>query len=379
VDGMSELSIQRRSLAALSLVLLFLLEPASSVPDQDPAAPAVAGLAASALLYLALITNTLGLRPMRWVGKWMARAGLGLLAATGIGLALAYGAEPGWLLPMVVVAAAGVCTLPMPRAAIVWLLGTVVAEGVLVAQLSAQYRAEFAGQEWFWAALSTLLVGALTLNGRQTHVLIDRLHQTRAELAGAAVETERLRFARDLHDLLGHTLSLLVVKAEVAKRSARQDPDAAAREAGEIEQIGRRALAEVREAVTGYRERPFAAELDSARTALADAGVAVSVRAGGTPLPAPADDLFGWVVREAATNVVRHSGARRCEIEVSRVDGVAVLEVRDDGRGGGSQLAAPGRGLSGLSERLAGVGGELVAGADADGWHLRAVVPVALP
>lgn len=358
----------------LSLVLLFLIQPASTVAGADPAVPAAVALAGFALCYLALIASTLGLPPMDRVNQAWEWTGLGIFAASGTGLAVAYGAGQGWLLLMVPVAAAGVCTLPMPRGAVTWLLGTVAAEGVIIAYLSARNGTPFPGEDWFWVALSTLLVGALTLSGRRTHELITRLHHTRAELAGAAVETERLRFARDLHDLLGHTLSLLVVKAEVAKRSAHRDPDAAAREAGQIEQIGRRALVEVREAVTGYRQRPFTAELDSARTALADAGVSVTVRVDGTPLPAPADGLLAWVVREAATNVVRHSRAQHCEVAVSCDGGTATLEVRDDGGGNGS-LAAPGGGLSGLSERLAEAGGRLEAGAVAGGWRVRATVP----
>lgn len=348
----------------LALLLVFLLEPALAVPDQDPVAPAAVGLAAFALLYAAVIVSALGLVPMRWVGVWLELSGLGLLAALAVTLSAAFGQLP----VMVLVAPAGVVVLPS-RWGVHWVIGTVAAQGAVVAMLGGG-----SGEGWFWLAFSTALVGTLTIVGRRNSELIGHLHRTRAELAEQAVETERLRFSRDLHDLLGHTLSLLVVKAEVANRSAHRDPDAAAREAGEIAQIGRQALAEVREAVTGYRERSFAAELDSARTALAGAGVAVTVRACGTPLPAPADGLFGWVVREAATNVVRHSRARHCEIAVSREDGTATLEVRDDGGGDGSR-APGGRGLSGLSERLAEAGGRLEAGAAAGGWRVRATVP----
>ncbi|MEU1024546.1 histidine kinase dimerization/phosphoacceptor domain-containing protein, partial [Streptomyces sp. NPDC005904] len=131
------------------------------------------------------------------------------------------------------------------------------------------------------------------------------LRAAREELARAAVEKERLRFSRDLHDLLGHTLSVIVVKAEATRRLAPRDLGAALGQVTDIEAVGRQALTEIREAVTGYREGSLATELDRARDLLEAAGVEAAVRRSGPPLAPPTAALLGWVVRECATNVVR--------------------------------------------------------------------------
>ncbi|GLX01858.1 sensor histidine kinase [Microtetraspora sp. NBRC 16547] len=211
------------------------------------------------------------------------------------------------------------------------------------------------------------------------------LQRTREELARAAVTEERLRFSRDLHDLLGHTLSVIVVKAEAVRRLAPRDVEAAAGQAADIERIGRDALTEVRAAVTGYRGRGLAAELDSARTALADAGIALTIRTPSVDLPPETDALLGWAVREGVTNVIRHSGATRCEIELEQgTGGGMALRVSDNGGSHpgahshapdpqhgpqhGPQHAAEhglgrgarqGNGLVGLRERVRAAGGRL--------------------
>ncbi|MER5325554.1 sensor histidine kinase [Streptosporangium roseum] len=198
--------------------------------------------------------------------------------------------------------------------------------------------------------------------------MIAELRRTREELAHAAVAEERLRFSRDLHDLLGHTLSVMVVKAEAVRRLAPRDAEAAARQAADIETAGRQALREVRATVTGYRGRGLAAELASARTALAEAGIAATVSVPESGMAPEADALLGWAVREGVTNVIRHSGARACEI---RLDG-AILEIHDDGRGPGG--SGNGNGLRGLAERAVALGGTLETSA-ADGFLLRVTIP----
>ena len=157
-----------------------------------------------------------------------------------------------------------------------------------------------------------------------------------------AVEQERLRFSRDLHDLLGHTLSVIVVKSEAARRLAPRDLDAALAQVTDIESVGRQALTEIREAVTGYREGSLATELDRARSALSAAGIEPVVRRSGPPLAPQTEALLGWVVREAVTNVVRHSGATRCEITVDGTPDRVRLTVADNGtrRDGSSPVPA---------------------------------------
>ncbi|MFE9553271.1 sensor histidine kinase [Streptomyces sp. NPDC006703] len=210
---------------------------------------------------------------------------------------------------------------------------------------------------------------------------IRELRDTRQELARTAVEKERLRFSRDLHDLLGHTLSVIVVKSEAARRIARRDLDAALGQVADIESVGRQALTEIREAVTGYREGSLATELDRARSALSAAEVEPVVRQSGPPLPAQAEALLGWVVREAVTNVVRHSAASRCEIVVDGSPERVTLKITDNGKGAPAAPApAPrigGTGLKGLTERLAAAGGSLTAGpAPRTGFQVTAELPV---
>ncbi|WP_079036868.1 sensor histidine kinase, partial [Streptomyces silaceus] len=201
--------------------------------------------------------------------------------------------------------------------------------------------------------LSTMVTAAIL----SLSEAVRELRETREELARTAVEKERLRFSRDLHDLLGHTLSVIVVKAEATRRLAPRDLDAALGQVADIESVGRQALTEIREAVTGYREGSLATELDRARDLLGAAGIDVVVRQSGPPLAPQTAALLGWVVRECATNVVRHSGAGHCEIEVTGTAEQTRLLITDDGRGVGS--GTPGSGLKGLAERLAAAGGSL--------------------
>lgn len=202
-----------------------------------------------------------------------------------------------------------------------------------------------------------------------------RLERTQEDLALAAVAEERARFSRDLHDLLGHSLSVIAVKSEAARRLVEVDPDAAAGHVSDIESIARDALAEVRSVVSGVRSVSLAEELRNARRALASAGIDLVVGLPDAPLPISVDALLGWVVREATTNVLRHSGARRCRIEIVADDDVARIEVTDDGRGRATG-STPGGGIAGLQDRLARAGGRLQTDADGTRFRLAATVPL---
>ncbi len=175
---------------------------------------------------------------------------------------------------------------------------------------------------------------------------------------------------------------MIVVKAQVARKLANRDPAQAQQQAADIEEIGRAALGEVRQAVEGYRGRGLARELEAARSALADAGIATEVRQDGPPVPPGADALLGWVVREGVTNVIRHSGGHRCEIGVRDAGGTVTVTIRDDGPASlppSAPLTSGGHGLNGLRERLAADGGTLAAGPCPDGgFLLTAAVPVAV-
>ncbi|MBV1852569.1 sensor histidine kinase [Catellatospora tritici] len=333
---------------------------------------AVAGLVAFIPIYLTVVVR--GFSDPDPVPKPRDHALLGLLTVLGITLALAYGAQPGgWIGLTLYLAAAGAALYPTPWAQL-WIIGCVAAL-VAVGHLHGEHWSEIGDN-----AFNMIMAGALVLVVRRLMRLVRELRTTRDQLAHAAVEQERLRFARDLHDLLGHSLSVIVVKAEVVRRLAERDPAAAAREAADIEQIGRTALTEVRQAINGYRTRAFSAELAGAGAALADAGIETTVKTTDDTLPPYLDDAFAWVVREAATNVIRHSGADTCVIALSR-PGPWQLEVRDDGRGGSADPAAHGNGLRGLAERLAQVGGVLsvvdLSTSHSRGFVLRATAPEA--
>ncbi|MBM7084842.1 sensor histidine kinase [Micromonospora humidisoli] len=353
--------------ASHTLWFWLLLPPSTAIAHGQvrPTAVAAAGLVTFALLYLALVAVPVA---DLVVPPVLFHLGLLVFAALGVGLAGAYAGGPeGWLILLTYVATAGAVGLVRPVQGFAWVGGSAVA----VLTIGLAHRVPVG--DIAASALITVLAGAMTLAFTRTARLVAELRRAQQELARTAVEQERLRFARDLHDLLGHTLSLVVVKAEVVRRLAPADPGRAAAEARDIERIGRTALAEVREAVTGYRDRSFGRELDGARTALADGGITVTVRQPGRPLPVEADDAFGWVLREGVTNVLRHSHASRCEIEVRADAEESVLTIGDDGVG---SRVEPGNGLRGLTERLARAGGELhVTSVRGGGLRLTARIP----
>jgi two-component system, NarL family, sensor histidine kinase DesK len=230
---------------------------------------------------------------------------------------------------------------------------------------------------------------------------VSALRRARADLARTAVAEERLRIARDVHDLLGHSLSLITLKAELAGRVIGTNPDRAAAEITELESVARQSLSDVRAAVAGYRQPDLTAELDSARQLLGSAGIASQITAADTRgLSHEVDAALAWAVREGTTNVVRHSKATHVAISVTAGPAVATAEISDNGppaddepatrlrlpadharpqvqddRSGRIRLG--GSGLAGLAERVHGLGGELVAGAVApQGFRLRVVVPL---
>jgi two-component system sensor histidine kinase DesK len=348
-----------------------LLQPATDLVQGRirPALPAALGLAVFVVLYLVTVVSAFG---DRIPDPRLIRRLLGPVAVVGVALAAVYGARSdGWLSVLLYVAVTGAITLVPPYVHL-WVGGTLVA--LVAVGVGHGMTSGSIGQ----AAFTVIMASALVFLLRRMVRMIRELRQAQEQLAEAAVAQERLRFARDLHDLLGHTLSIMVVKAEAVRRLLPRDPATAADQAADIEQIGRRALVDVREAVTGYRTRSLSAELDGARAALAGAGVEVTVREQGLPLSGTADDLLGWVVREGVTNVVRHAGAAHCEIEVRRVGERASVEIRDDGTGAGMRPGAlpPGHGLRGLAERLDSAGGTLhAAPRPGGGFRLTAEVP----
>ncbi len=203
------------------------------------------------------------------------------------------------------------------------------------------------------------------------------LRLARREITRLAISEERLRFARDLHDLLGHTLSLIAIKSELAGQLITDAPADARREVSEIEAAARTALGDVRAAVAGYRQPTLAGEIDGARQMLAAAGIAVTIERAPVVLPAAVEALFAWTIREGVTNVLRHSRARHCALTISQHDDGYIVAVADDGAGPApAPLAASGNGLRGLGERAALLGGGVgLAAVASGGFSLSVHVP----
>ncbi|MEU4213097.1 sensor histidine kinase [Streptomyces sp. NPDC026206] len=328
------------------------------------------GVAVFIALYLATVFTGLDEHRRKTTAPLIA---LGALTALTYALSIGYGGD--WMLCFPLLSlAAGVALRDRGR----WLSIAMGVFGVTVGVvLSVRSGAENVLAIAWGTSLSGLVAAAI-LNLSEA---VAQLRATREQLAHAAVERERLRFSRDLHDLLGHTMSVIVVKAEAVRRLAPRNLDAALGQAADIEAVGRQALTEIREAVTGYREGSLATELDRARSLLDASGIAADIRQSGPPLPPQTAALLGWVVREGVTNVVRHSGAQRCAVEVRGEPDRVHLEITDDGRGVGSEPAAVpgtgGNGLKGLTERLAAAGGSLTSGPDGRrGFRLVAELPV---
>ena len=198
------------------------------------------------------------------------------------------------------------------------------------------------------------------------------LAAARAEVARLAAENERTRIARDLHDVLGQSLTTITVKAGLARRlTERGATDRAAAEIAGVEQLSRSTLAEMRAAVAGHREVGLGSELATAGEALRAAGIVAELPASADSVDPALSELFGWVVREGVTNVVRHSRATHCTIAL----GPAWIEVVDDGPGRPFRRDSTGTGLAGLRERVATMGGTVEARPLNPGWRLRVEVP----
>lgn len=200
------------------------------------------------------------------------------------------------------------------------------------------------------------------------------LRDAQQQIEQLAKAEERARIARDMHDLLGHTLSVIVLKSELAQQLlARSGQEGlAGREIAEVHDVARAALREVREVVTGYRRADLTSELRHAQTALLAAGIRCSIGREDHELSEERESALALALREAVTNVVRHSCARTCEIQIAELHGQIVLKVKDDGNA--REQVVPGNGLQGMGERLRMLGGSL-CWACTNGMYLEAAVP----
>ena len=400
-DDVGEARLGEFRRVVISLVIaFFVLAPAlGALRNHELAAAHKWFLVAGSLVFVGTAWVILNRRadpgtgPVPWIP-------LALIVALGIAL-FVVGTE-NWLTALVV--AAGVCGRfsATPRPALLASLACGIA-GLAVAVADG-----FPFGNTVAVVLVVPLCAFFAYSAAKRIEMVAALRRTRAELARAAVAEERLRIARDLHDLLGHSLSLITLKAELAGRVVTADPDRAAREIGELETVARKSLSDVREAVAGFRQPDLAGELVAARQLLDAAGITSKISSAGTAaLPQAVDAALAWAVREGTTNVVRHSLATQVTIAVSTGPAAATAEISDNGpaapgdTGHSVSPALPvvptagpdgrtalvrarpafaGSGLAGLAERVRSLGGELAAGAvEPQGFLLRVVVPLAPP
>src|SRR5262249_17806677 len=222
--------------------------------------------------------------------------------------------------------------------------------------------------------LIELAFGASAIALRQLTFTLEELRHAREQLAHLAVAEERLRFSRDLHDLLGHSLSVMAIKSELAGKLLATRPDEARRQIEDVQHSAREALREVRATVAGYRQPTLQSELEGARELLEAAGITPELEVDSDPLPLAVDNLLALAVREGVTNVIRHSRARRCRISIKTGPTLASVRVVDDGQAGEPSREG-GTGLLGLSERARALHGEVHAGRIPDGFELAVEVP----
>ena len=351
---------------ALLGFLAFTAFPIVALLASEPSpATAVVTLAAVAVFVVVYVRLLVG------------RSDDGLTVSVGVRLALLYGIalalstlqDESWLILFAYVsAAAGFCLAG--RASVRGVAAC--AATVVVIGLASGYHHE-ATASFTVAALG---IGFMMSAFRRLITANEQLRAARHEVARLAANEERFRIARDVHDLLGHSLSVIALKSELAGKLARSDPERAEAEIADVTSVSRRALADVREAVGGYRRMRLADELDGARTALASAGIDVAIDAPAVTLPDDVETVLAWTVREGTTNVVRHSGARSCSIRLQPRLREVELELTDDGDAGANGTPTAGTGLAGLAERAERLHGHVEAGGLPDGgFRLRVTLP----
>ena len=351
------------------LGLVFLIYPIRAVLASDPTPARVffalggAALFAGVFLWLMWMQDPLWSASVEPSEVHKRRATIAFLAGLAISLNLVLGDE--WrVLFFHVNVAAGIMLLTRDAyVAIAGLAATTLALGFAYGMA--------------WLALPTTAIGLWATAFVRQVATVAELRSAREELARLAVSEERLRFARDLHDLLGHSLSLITLKSELAGRLLPAAPEKAATEVQDIEGVARQALREVREAVAGYRRPSLDEELAGAREMLEAAGIACRIENRAGVLPNAVDAALAWAVREGTTNVIRHSQAKHCLIVLAREGEEIYTEITDDGRGYQETNGEDsGSGLSGLTERVATFAGGVEAVSLPDGgFRLRVGLP----
>ena len=304
-------------------------------------------------IYLLLITVRSG-----------AKRALLLLALTILGAAYyPYNSGAGGML-IYVAAFAPFMTESLPLAGAMIAAATLItaAEGMLLHQTP-----------WAWGVMAFMSasIGVGNLFGAVRVRANERLNLAQEQIEHLATLAERERIARDMHDVLGHTLSVVVLKSELAGKLVDNDAQRARQEIAEVEQIARQALGEVREAIRGYRAEGIAAEIARARRTLDAAGVRLESQGESVRLAPALESVLSLVLREAVTNILRHAGATSCRLELAADSGGTRLSVHDNGRGA---IEKEGHGLRGMRQRVEALGGRLEIDSR-QGTRLTAEIP----
>jgi two-component system sensor histidine kinase DesK len=358
---------QVRQLIILVLICFFVLAPAIGGVLRRPA-PASYFVLAGSVAFIG-VAGVLVLRPAWAYGGTDQVPWLRLAVTVALGAALFVVGGEAWIIILALTAAACGSYTATVRPAI--LGGGVGAAAGLAVALWHQYGFG----DTAVAIVIPPMAAFFAYTAGKRNEMVATLRQTRAELARVAVAEERLRIARDLHDLLGHSLSLITLKAELSRRMIATDAESATREMTELETVARQSLSDVREAVAGYRQPDLATELGAARQLLAAAGLDCQITSpAGLSLPSDTDIVLAWAVREGVTNVVRHARATSAAVRITTAGHGVMAEITDDGRGHGPGPA--GSGLAGLGERVRQLGGSLIAGpAPSAGFRLQVTIP----
>jgi len=341
-----------------------LLPIVTAVTDRRPwwvVAAGAAGFATAATAFVRVVTEAMR-RP--WRNRRLGDA----LLVTGVVLLLPVTVDRDWQVVGFLAISALSVTL-RPR------YGLLAALGVLLVVAVERIALDTPGVGFL--TLQDLLTGAALAGIIVLVAFVEELFAARAEVARMAVDAERLRFARDLHDTLGHNLSAIALKSELALRLIDRDPERTRAEFTDVHAIARESLRDVRAVVKGYRRDSLERELSGVQSVLVAAGVRCDVTPAPAGLPAPVEEALAWAVREAATNLLRHSNASRCRVSMHQTDEAIRLDVANDGAGAAPTDEVGGSGLAGLAERLAPLGGTLTAGIRGDGEFVLTVhIPI---
>jgi two-component system sensor histidine kinase DesK len=359
--------------------LLYLVAPVADLITGDQSElyrwGGVALIVAFSVIYLLAVPN--------WAySRWYARPAVTSLAVLAIIACLFYGGVGASTLWIFVSSSSGLLIVNRR-----WAVWAVLASGAFYTVFCLTGHVD--NEDFLVNLLPTVLVGLGMIGLRRQFQLTAELAQAREEVAQLAASEERFRLARDLHDLTGQSLSMITLKSELAAKLLRRLPDGGDRDralaqAEEVAAVSRQTLHDIREAISGYRRPTLAVEVITARTALESAGIAMQDDAELTLLSGTFDPdveaVLAWCLREAATNVIRHSGGRNCQVRLARRGGNLCLEVRDDGPGpsAGTEtvgVVRGGTGLRGMSERLSALGGHLEVRPSGRGFQLTASVP----